>query len=220
MRPPATGTVATCYWCRWRGRYMDAHRRSVRWHGVHLSRVPRFHVRRWIFIVVRVQPVQVDDGAFRLHRHVVNTTELQFWTRLYSTWVSSQRTNWLCTNRSLQPIKSWLRRAWICNDTGLTCSDQLCSSVCFICCEQDFKRQKYEMTLRRWQRMTRQQKRIGRDGILVDVWSGYLIKFQVDITETGNARENTCKLLMVTDVLARRFHPQPYLFSKICVRKT
>lgn len=58
---------------RYCGRDLDAHRRCLRRHGFHLPRVSSLHGRDRICPVVRLQPLQVDDGALRLHSHVVGS---------------------------------------------------------------------------------------------------------------------------------------------------
>jgi len=50
---------------------VDAHRRRLRRYGVHMSGVSSIHDWYRIRTLVRFQPIKMDDGSLRLHRHVV-----------------------------------------------------------------------------------------------------------------------------------------------------
>lgn len=64
----------TCIIRRPRGRHMVSRGRRVRRNGVHMSGVPALALGRRVRRLDRVQPEQMDDGAFRLHGHVVNNS--------------------------------------------------------------------------------------------------------------------------------------------------
>lgn len=62
--------------CRWERRPLDAYRRRLRRNSLYLSWISIVHWRNRTRQLVCLQPIQVDDGAFRLLRHVVTAIDI------------------------------------------------------------------------------------------------------------------------------------------------
>lgn len=68
--------IVTNLFYRWERRPLDAYRRRLRRNSLYLSWISILHWRNRTRQLVCLQPIEVDDGAFRLLRHVVTAIDI------------------------------------------------------------------------------------------------------------------------------------------------
>lgn len=100
-----------CFY-RWERGTLDAHRRRLRRNSLHLSWISILYWRNRTRQLVCLQPIQVDDGAFRLLRHVVIAINI------FLTKKQSQSQIKFCFNlnkRNVITLKSWTPQYFLTN---------------------------------------------------------------------------------------------------------